>query len=549
MLVAFVAGVALRLWQLDIQILIDDEWHAIHKLLRSGPGDILTHLGYADYSIPLTLYYQWLYRTIGLSEWAMHLPPLVAGVALLLIGPRMLARWAGLPARATWLGLAALSPLLVYHSKVARPYALTSLLTFVAIVAFRAWWLEGRRRDAAIYAVATFFSGWLHSLTLPFTLLPFVYCLAQVLLGSARDLPAGASAADPPAGQRNAQMRRLIALGAATALPLAIALAPPIVIDWSQLAGKAGRDTVTPESLARTALMLVGTGSPSAGIVIWIAAGVGFIRLRRRDADLAGYLATIAGVGTAAIASSGAEWIFHPLVLARYLIPIVPFVLLCVAEGIVAGIGWLRRPRIEACIAGAVATALLLAGPIPREWHYPNQFWGHLRYQFDYDPAHNPYTRYVRTEPVPVFYRELAKLPPGSVTLIEAPWLLESHFNAQSLYQDVHRQLIKIGLTTPVCGVRDFGEYPEELTGMRMREFVHLTSILRGDATAGDYLVLHLTPGETSTDPGTLWPDIGPCLPAIAARLGTPAYRDEQIVVYKLAGLSPLGNAHRPVQQ
>ena len=55
LLVAFVAGAALRIWQLDIQILIDDEWHAIHKLLRSSPLDIVTHLGYADYSIPLTL--------------------------------------------------------------------------------------------------------------------------------------------------------------------------------------------------------------------------------------------------------------------------------------------------------------------------------------------------------------------------------------------------------------------------------------------------------------------------------------------------------------
>ena len=101
LLVAFVAGAALRIWQLDIQILIDDEWHAIHKLLRSSPLDIVTHLGYADYSIPLTLYYQQLQRTIGLSEWGMHVPSLVAGVGLLLVGPRLLARSFALPVRAT----------------------------------------------------------------------------------------------------------------------------------------------------------------------------------------------------------------------------------------------------------------------------------------------------------------------------------------------------------------------------------------------------------------------------------------------------------------
>src|SRR5512138_2104278 len=62
LLAAFLAGTALRVWQLDIQILIDDEWHAIHKLLHSSPLDIATHLGYADYSIPLTLYFQQLQR-------------------------------------------------------------------------------------------------------------------------------------------------------------------------------------------------------------------------------------------------------------------------------------------------------------------------------------------------------------------------------------------------------------------------------------------------------------------------------------------------------
>jgi hypothetical protein len=238
-------------------------------------------------------------------------------------------------------------------------------------------------------------------------------------------------------------------------------------------------------------------------------------------------------------------------VLARYLIPVVPFLLLLAAEGVAMAIERLRLAQLEASTAAITAGALFAAGPIPGEWHYPNQFWGHLRYQLDYDPAHNPYTRYMRNEPVPAFYYELAKLAPGSVTLIEAPWRLESHFNPQSLYQDIHRQLIRIGLTTPVCGVRDFGEYPEERTGMRMREFVHLTSILRGDAHGADYLVLHvrLKPGETATDPGPLWPDISACLPAIDAKLGPARYRDDQVVVYSLAGLSPLGNTRRPVQQ
>ena len=541
MLLAFVAGLALRAWQLDIQILIDDEWHAVHKLLRATPLDILTHLGYADYSIPLTLYYQWLYRTVGLSEWGMHAPALVAGGALLLIGPRMLARWVPLPTRAVWLALVAISPLLVYHSKVARPYALTSLLTFVAIVAFRGWWRSGGRGDAALYVVATFLAGWLHPVTLPFTLLPFLYYGAQAI--APRPWHGAAST------KRGQAIARLAGLGIATALSLGIVLAPPLVIDWGEFTQKAAKDSVTIDSVYRTLLLLAGTGSPLAGLAVVACGALGFTRLARRDADLAWYLASVAGVGSVVVATSGAEWISHALVLARYMIPALPFLLLFVAEGIVALVERLQPPRLAPGVAAAAAVTLLATGPIPAQWHYPNQFWGHLRYQFDYDPAHNPYVTLLPKEQVPAFYRELRRLPPGSVTLIEAPWRLESHFNALSLYQDVHRQRVKIGLVTPLCGTYDFGEYPPERTGMKMRELVHLASVLRGDSRGAAFLVLHPRPHNVVTDPGPAWPDLTRCLPAIEEALGSPEYRDDQIVVYRLAGLSPLGNNRRPVQQ
>jgi len=531
LVVAFVAGVALRVWQIDIQIPIDDEWHAIHKLMRAGPLDIFTHVGYADYSIPLTLYYQWLYRTAGLSEWGLHLPPLVASIGLLLIGPRLLASSSfALPTRALWTALAAISPMLVYHGRIARPYALTCLLAFVAIFCFRAWRREGRPRDAILYAVTTVLAGWLHAITLPFTLAPFVYYGARALWPL-----------DRPA------LARLTKLGVATALPLALLLGPPIVVDWTEFSGKAGLDHVTVESLYRSALLLAGTGLPSVALVVYGAAVVGWYRLRRRDGDLAAYLATVIGLGAVTVASSRAGWISHPLVFARYLLPALPFVLLLAAEGAAAALAGMQR-RWSAVIATAAIVALLVAGPIPAWWHYPNQFIAHLRYQFDYDPGHNPYVQRVRKEPIPAFYADLGARPPGSVTLIETPWRLESHFNALSLYQDTHRQRILIGLVTPACGTFDFGEYPEIDSGMRMREFVHLASIIRGEPVAADYLVVHLRPANVPAEPPS-WPEMAACLPAIEAALGAPVWTDEQVRVFALPKRSPLGNARRTVQQ
>ncbi|HZW74148.1 MAG TPA: hypothetical protein VFF43_11410, partial [Caldimonas sp.] len=219
--VAIVAGAWLRWYQLGIQVLLDDEWHALHKLLVSNAADIATSFGYADHSIPLTLYYRFLWLHGGLSEWTIHFPMLVCGIALLALAPLALRRETSLAVRAAWVALLAISPLLVYHSRTARPYALTALLVPLAIVAFRRWWQADRAatRWAAAYVAATVLSGWLHATTLAFTLLPFAYHAVRSLVLARGGDRSGIGRA----------WRRLAALAVCTALALALVLAPPLL--------------------------------------------------------------------------------------------------------------------------------------------------------------------------------------------------------------------------------------------------------------------------------------------------------------------------------
>jgi hypothetical protein len=185
-------------------------------------------------------------------------------------------------------------------------------------------------------------------------------------------------------------------------------------------------------------------------------------------------------------------------------------------------------------VAAAGCAALFALGPMPAWFHDPNQFMGHARFQLDYDVSANPLAHYPEGVPIPGFYRELAARPPRSLTLIEMPWRLESHFNPQPWYQEIHRQHVMIGLVTPVCSERTFGEYPESATGVHFTQFAHLSALLRGERYGADYLVIHrkiwsIPPGQTRE-----FPDMDACLPKIEAVLGTPRYRDEQIVVYDL---------------
>ena len=525
--IAIAAGAWLRWYQLGIQVLVDDEWHAVHKLLNSDAWGIATSFGFADHSIPLTLYYRFLALHGGLTEWVMHLPMLISGIVLLAIAAQSLRRETTPAVRTAWVLLLAISPLLVYHSKTARPYALTSLLTFVAILAFRRWWLKdgSGRAWAATYAVATFLAGWLHPITLPFTLLPFAYCGVGALLAAR----GSASMANAWPG-----LRRLLLLGVATSVPLAAAILPPLVNDWIRFSAKAGTDSVTAESVYRTLLMLFGIAAPLLLVALVALTAFGVERLWRRDRDLVAYLGTVSVAAAVAIAAARPQWIHHPGVFARYLLPALPFLLLFLAEGALACLAVLPRAgwRTAAIVAGAAL--LWWAGPMPGYFYNPNQFMGHLRFQYDYDPAHNPYVLEIPPGPIPDFYRQLAQKPPRSLTLIEAPWRLESNFNPHPWYQEIHRQYVKIGLVTPVCEVRDFGEYPASVRALRFREFAHLSEILAGKSYGADYLVMRLAAWKTPPDAQVEWPDVNACLPAIEAKLGAPVYRDAQIVVFDL---------------
>jgi len=512
-------GTYLRATQLPSQILVDDEWHAVHALLRLDARAIATNFGTADYSIPLTLYDRFLALHGGLSEWQMHVPPLVAGIALLFVAPWLLRDLVRLPGAAAWTALLALSPLLVYLSRTARPYALTCLLAFVAVVAFRRWYREPRYpRYAVIYAGATFLAGWLHLVALPFTLLPFAWYGARAL--SARN---------------GAALLRLGGLVVATLVPLAIVLAPPLWNASAQLAEKSGTDTLTIESAYRTALMMAGTASPLWLALAIVLAVLGVRSMLVRDADFVGYVLALIAGSALAIALARPAWIHHPGVFARYMLPALPFALLFVAEGATVALARVRPPWLAATVVAAGAGALFAIGPIPAWLYRPNQFIGHARFQFDYDPAHNPYVLEIPKAPMPAFYRELATRPPASLTLIEAPWRLESNFDPFPWYQQVHRQYVKIGLVTPICGVRDFGEYPPDETRLRFRWFVHVSRVLQGETFGARYLVMHRSAWKTPPDANVEWPDVDACLPNIEARLGAPIYRDDRIVVFDLA--------------
>lgn len=516
----FVAGAWLRYYQLDLQILVEDEWHALHKILRSGFADIYLSFGRSDHSIPLALYDRWLMLHGGLTEWTMRMPMFASGIALLAVAPLLIRRDADRATRALWAGLLAVSPLLVYFSKIARPYSITVLAVFIAVIAVRRWWRDGGAGSAVAYVAGASTAAWLHPVTLGFTLLPLAY-FGVLSLRAVR--------------QDRGPLLRLAGIAAVLLLALAATVGPPIYHDWDAMAAKTGEHAITVASLYRTGLMLAGTTSPVVLLVVAALGAYGAIVLWRRDREIVHFFALLVGGYWALLALSGATWIEHPLVQARYLLIVLPFLLFATATGAIALARRAAWPAAVPIMAVALPLALLALGPLPRSFYYPNQFLGHARFQYDYDEGKNPYVTQAPKETLSAFYDELAERPPASVTLIETPWNLESQFNPLPFYQQRHRQLIKVGMVNGVCGERSFGEYPESERGLRMRHVAHLSAVLAGKRYGADYLVVHRTPWTIAPGvPPTQWPDIEACLPLIRARLGAPSYSDDRIAVFPL---------------
>jgi uncharacterized membrane protein len=524
--IGIVVGLWLRLSQLRTQVLVDDEWHAVRRLVETGYAGIATHFGGADYCIPLTLYYRWLYDLGALSEWQMRLPLVIAGLALIALAPWLLRRSVALPVRAVWIALLSVSPVLVYLSRTARPYALACVLAFVAIVAFMRWREQRSRAWGFAYVVATVLAAWLHLLTIVFTLWPFAWFGVPLLRDALR------------ASTRTTALRdlaRIVGLAIASVVGLAIVLVPPLRSDWHAMAAKAGEGSVTPESLYRSLLMMFGISSAWILVVIAALVALGIRERWRVDRAFTACIAGMIVVGPLAIALARPAWIEHPQTFVRYVLPILPFLLLFLAAGLVAVA---VRLRVSAFGAGASALAiagLVAAGPLPR-WYSPapNQLMGPARYQFDFDESHNPYATKLVLGPVPAFYRDLASRPPGSVTLIETPALLISHYLPDPWYQAIHRQNLKYAIAAPVCGNGEADEIPPD-AHVKFRALGKLVDVLDGATWGADYLVLRLHAWSVPPGLAQAWPDMGACEAAVTAELGAPVYRDDEIAVFQLA--------------
>ena len=525
LLLIFLAATWVRLYRIADQVVIDDEWHALNAVQNHDFSWIFTHFGSADHSIPLALLYELQYQLIGLNEILMRWPMLLAGCAAVLILPYMLRFWLSRPERLMLAALLAISPLLIYYSRFARPYSILVVLEPVALLTAWHWWKGNQLRYGIGWALLATLSAWLNTPALIVVTAPFIWfgLHAAMQVIRARDWT---------------DLLRLFAIGMVIIVSLGALLGPALITQPGAIFTKAGQHFIDLETLPWALSLASGSGR------VWVFASLGLLSLLglgvlfRRHKEFTQYIVTTFISAVLVLIITGAAFTVHGNIFLRYLIGLLPFYLACAAIGLVYVTSRvIHRAGLPGAMTGPAllfaVMALVMTGPMP-EWPLPNnQFITHQNYHFHYNPQRNLYSlamdRWYQTEP---FYQEIAtNHAEGEAVIVEMPWHMESYTNPINLQQEEHGQRVLIGFINGVCAGPLYGELTTGQPGMKFRNFVHLQEILDGSRTA-DYLVLR--PRGLRPATRVIEMDFNQCEQAVRIKFGEPWRETENALVFKI---------------
>jgi hypothetical protein len=321
-----------------------------------------------------------------------------------------------------------------------------------------------------------------------------------------------------------------------------VLLGPPLAVSAPALVRKLGRNRPDWETARGAVELLFGSGHTWFALALATVAALGGAWLWARRPRLAAYLGGLTAAQLGLVMVAQAKGGQMPIVLARYLLPILPILLLGVALGAEAIDDalrrfWARSPR--GVFAAAVCALACLLGPLPATYYRPNNWTNHPLFQYAYSA--NWHVRYDRLRPtgVPPFYRHLRETAaPGSLLIAEAPWCFEWHRNPYPYFQQIHRQRMVIGFVVDPEQPPVGGELLPRQPGTAFRNFVHVADFPGLKERGVDYVVFHKDLGKARPRwRERAFVDFAPALRLYRSVCSAPTYEDDAMVVFPAACL------------
>ncbi|HSY44121.1 MAG TPA: glycosyltransferase family 39 protein, partial [Candidatus Acidoferrum sp.] len=268
---AVIVGFFLRVYLLKDQIFADDEWHGLYYVIGKSPFWLLTHFSIPGATcVPLNLYTWILGATIGWSELGLRLPSLICGILCVLVCP-LLAREIIGTRQSAWLALLlAISPLLIFYSRICRPYSAVALFAFAAILFAARWARFGGWRTGVLYIVAAILAVYFH-------LFAIITALAPALAAIIYHLLFRISGKKDQVTVRPPLHHWILAAAIILTVSALLLLVPMIQSMRSTFFTIALKGSFNIQSLPPISMLLAGAGQPVLIALFWVAFIVGAI--------------------------------------------------------------------------------------------------------------------------------------------------------------------------------------------------------------------------------------------------------------------------------
>lgn len=355
LLVPLTVGAFLRLYGIGRQVVSGDELHAVRAATSIDFPAILYTYQLTDHCIPLSAFYRLAILLLGsLSETLLRAPVVFSGLLVLVLFPCWTDRRLGRRTAqilAWWL---ALSPMLIYYSRIVRSYMPIVLLSSVAVACFIAWIDDRRPRFAAGYVICGALAIYFHPVAGPIVVAPLGW-LVIAHLARVRSVP---------------PIRSSFVLAAALLTALAAFLIPAVESLSSLVEMKHVTHELTARSWKGVAVLQAGTPHVAFVVAFWTAAVVGLFALVRKDRILGTLGIVMVAVQIAGLIVLSPMAMDQPNILNRYLLVCLPIVLIWVSTGLDAAVlGPLDRlgksgRAIATLLAALIPGAFFFAGPV-----------------------------------------------------------------------------------------------------------------------------------------------------------------------------------------
>jgi Dolichyl-phosphate-mannose-protein mannosyltransferase len=556
---AIVVGLFLRVYLLKDQVFADDEWHGLYYVIGKSPFWLLTHFSIPGATcIPLNLYTWLLGATVGWSEIGLRLPLLVCGIVCVLICP-LLAREIIGTRQAAWLALLlAVSPLLIFYSRICRPYSAVALFGFAAILFAARWAQSGGWRAGVLYIVAAVLAVYFH-------LFAIVTALTPVLAAIVYHLVARIWRKQDQMTVKPPLLHWMIAAAIIVGVSALLLSVPMLQSVHSTFFTIALKGSFSTQSLSRIAMLLSGCGQPVLIGLFWVLFIIGAIEQSRRNPWFGGMLVSLFPLHLLALLLSRPDSSQSAIVLVRYSIPLVPVSLLFVACGIQAGLDFIAartefRPALQSLIAFACISALLATGPLPQCYVTPNNFTSHGAFQHRYGrinwsqsfssdltPPGFTLNTVIQAEEVSPFYSLLGKTSDGR-PIVEYPMMIGDHFSPFYYYQHFGKRPVIVGYATDVAlplGLAEgniYGDtYVDQVLSLvhdpsclHFRNMISMDDLSAIRARGVEYIVLHKRFEAQLYAVAMPLPDLDRLYKEYCEKIGKPAYEDAHLAAWRL---------------